>query len=114
MKKNKPSSISSYGFETPEDFFDQNKHKLLKEMTLPRSLKLPWQKMAIAASFFLLIGWWTQQESKESDVASQWKEDPFVTDLLINTLLLEEELLDETLSVAILNDLETQPPQDNE
>ena len=105
MKQKK--SISQYDFRVPDGFLAESKTQILQRVSPPTStihIKLLW---GVAASFFLLIGWMMQGSLSESTPVLN--EDPFVTDLLLDTLLIDDEKLDEVLAVALLDEFEKQP-----
>ena len=105
MKQKK--SISQYDFRVPDGFLAESKTQILQRVSPSKPtihFRVLW---GVAASFLLLIGWMMQGSFSENTPVL--KEDPFVTDLLLDTLLIEDEKLDEVLAIALLDEFEKQP-----
>ena len=101
MKQKK--SISQYDFRVPDGFLAESKTQILQRVSPSKPtihFRVLW---GVAASFLLLIGLMMQGSLSENTPVLK------VTDLLLDTLLIEDEKLDEVLAIALLDEFEKQP-----
>lgn len=110
MKKKLPKNPSLLGFKTPEDFSKTSKRSILsmvqkKEKKKSINQLLSWTGLSAAAIITLFFA--LQQSTPLSPTEEQGNiDDPFVTSLLIDTLLLDEKELDLQLQKVLLQDIE--------
>lgn len=109
MKNNHTSD--PLGYAQPKDFSKKSKQKLLTMIDSHSSKKgraVQWIPIvsitSIAASLLLIIGW--QKNIADTTQPQPLVEDTQITNLLMESLLLEEEELDTRLQEALLNDFE--------
>lgn len=99
------------GFKRPKNHIEKSKKQILdliqaKENTSPKKRYIsPWIALSgIAAS--LLVVFFLTKNTLPFKETTKVQEDVFITSLLMDTLLLEEEELDQAIQEALLDDFE--------
>ena len=116
MSHKKEFTHKNLGYKRPEDHSAVSKKHILKliqaEQSPPRRklLKSPWVALSGVAASLLLLFFFTQTNAPQQIVQPvqpvQVEEDAFVTFLLMETLLLDETLLDQAIQEALLENFE--------
>lgn len=109
MKKTLSKNRAPLGFKTPENFSDKSKKSILSKIDKKRKKKPTYQLLswfgAAAAAATLIFS--LNQPSPFSTLEQKDElNDPFVTSLLIDTLLLDEMELDQQIQNALLDNFE--------
>ena len=100
------------GFKIPKNHSKESKKQILHlieaETNAPRKIRLssPWVALSGIAASLLFIFFLTQANDTTVVETTGVEEDVFVTSLLMETLLLEEEELDQAIQEALLDNFE--------
>lgn len=113
MSHKKEFTHKNLGYKRPEDHSAVSKKHILQliqaEQSPPRRrlLKSPWVALSGVAASLLLLFFFTQTNEPQQPVQPvQVEEDAFVTSLLMETLLLDENQLDQAIQEALLENFE--------
>lgn len=109
MKQFKKKSVTPLGYKTPEGFFEQSKKSI---KALPRKKNrqtISFVSFSAAASFLLLVSISTMNFNTNNQL-TQWEEDEFVTDLLMETLVMEETQIDAAIEASLIANFENENP----
>jgi len=114
LKEKYPNKHASIlGFEQPEGFSDHSRKLIREKLTTAKQKKTSVQplrtlfaSLAIAASLVLLFTLSPTPDVEDTTATDPIEEDVFVTSLLLNTLLLEEEALDKVIQESLLDNFE--------
>ncbi|MEN8768389.1 MAG: hypothetical protein ABF256_06025 [Candidatus Arcticimaribacter sp.] len=100
------------GFKRPENHSEESKKQILQmieaETNAPRKVRFssPWVTLSGIAASLLFVFFLTQTNDPLVSEILVEEEDVFVTSLLMDTLLLEEEELDQAIQDALLDNFE--------
>ncbi len=103
---------SMLGFEQPEGFSEQSRALIKKKLHKTKqntrlfSVRALFGTVAIAASLLLLFTLNLTPDTETTVASETMVEDVFVTSFLLDTLLLEEEVLDQVIQESLLDNFE--------
>jgi hypothetical protein len=103
---------SMLGFEQPEGFSEQSRVLIKKKLNKTKqntsvfSVRALFGTVAIAASLLLLFTLNLTPDTETTVASETMVEDVFVTSFLLDTLLLEEEVLDQVIQESLLDNFE--------
>lgn len=110
MKMKLPKNPSLLGFKTPKGFSETSKKSILSMVYKKEKKKSIYQLLSwtgVSAAAIITLFFALQQPMPLSSTEDQATfDDPFVTSLLIDTLLLDEKELDLQIQKALLEDIE--------
>jgi hypothetical protein len=112
MRSKMKVTPNDLGFNTPENHSEESKNKILQmieaETNASRKVRFssPWVALSGIAASLLFIFFLTQINDTAAVETGGVEEDVFVTSLLMETLLLEEEELDQAIQDALLDNFE--------
>lgn len=112
MRSKMKVTPNDLGFKRPENHSEESKKQILDfieaKSNVPKRIRLssPWVALSGLAASLLFIFFLTQTNDTLVSEIPIVEEDVFVTSLLMDTLLLEEEELDQAIQDALLDNFE--------